>query len=206
MSLGLVASMTAFALAASLSPGPVNLVALSSGLSVGFLQSLRHVSGATCGFTALLLLIGWALQPILDWPPAMTTIRWTGVAFLLYMSVGLVVDDGRFQIRSTRRASFRHGALMQWLNPKAWMASAAGMGAYTVAGDASSVAVFALIFFVVCYASLASWAALGAWLGRRLPTPCQVRWINRGLALALLLSAGSLAVMSLDGTGWASPR
>jgi threonine/homoserine/homoserine lactone efflux protein len=35
MSFGLVASMAAFALAASLSPGPVNLVALSTGLAMG---------------------------------------------------------------------------------------------------------------------------------------------------------------------------
>jgi threonine/homoserine/homoserine lactone efflux protein len=159
------------------------------------------VSGATCGFTALLLLIGWALQPILDWAPAMMTIRWAGVVFLLYMSYGLASDDGHCQARDNRHASFLQGALMQWLNPKAWIASTAGMGAYTAAGDVRSVVIFALIFFVICYASLASWAALGAWLGQRLPAPSQIQWINRGLALMLLFSAGSLAFMSLGDTG-----
>ncbi|WP_110602649.1 LysE family translocator [Salinicola lusitanus] len=206
MSSAVVLPMAAFALAASLSPGPVNLVALSTGLSYGFRHSLRHVSGATCGFTLLLLAIGGALQPVLNWPPAMIAIRWAGVLFLFYMSVGLALDDGHLRARDPRRASFRRGALMQWLNPKAWMASAAGTGAYTSAGSAGSVALFALIFFVICYLSLASWAALGAWLGRRLPTPRQVRWINRGLALMLLLSASSLAVVPLGDTGQASLR
>ncbi|WP_198655681.1 hypothetical protein [Salinicola sp. CR57] len=58
MSSAVVLSMAAFALATSLSPGPVNLVALSTGLSYGFRHSLRHVSGATCSFTLLLLAIG----------------------------------------------------------------------------------------------------------------------------------------------------
>ena len=36
-------SMAAFALAASISPGPVNVVALSSGMQFGLVPSLRQV-------------------------------------------------------------------------------------------------------------------------------------------------------------------
>ena len=56
MTTTLFLSMAAFALAASISPGPVNIVALSSGAQYGFRPSLRHVSGATLGFTLLLVL------------------------------------------------------------------------------------------------------------------------------------------------------
>ena len=48
MSLSL--SMAAFALAASISPGPVNIVALGSGARHGLRASLAHVAGATLGF------------------------------------------------------------------------------------------------------------------------------------------------------------
>ncbi|VTR21722.1 cysteine/O-acetylserine exporter [Serratia fonticola] len=52
-------SMAAFALASSITPGPVNIVALSCvARSFGFTTSLRHVTGATLGFT-LLAGVGW---------------------------------------------------------------------------------------------------------------------------------------------------
>ncbi|WP_110685452.1 LysE family translocator [Salinicola aestuarinus] len=194
MSPTLLASMAAFALAASLSPGPVNLVALSAGMQHGFRHSLRHVTGATCGFTLLLILIWVVLQPLLAWPTVMTTIRWLGIGFLLYLAVGMALDDGHLTSRPLAVATFRRGALMQWLNPKAWMASAAGIGAFTSDADVLGVALFALLFFPICYASLAAWGALGAWLRRRLPEPRKIRWVNRSLALMLAASAIGLAV------------
>ncbi|WP_110668801.1 LysE family translocator [Salinicola halophilus] len=194
MSPTLLVSMAAFALAASLSPGPVNLVALSAGMQRGFRHSLRHVTGATCGFTLLLISIGAVLQPLLAWPAVMTTIRWLGIGFLLYLAWSMALDDGYLTSRPLAVATFRRGALMQWLNPKAWMASAAGIGAFTSDGAVPGVALFALLFFPICYVSLAAWGALGAWLGRRLPEPRKVRWVNRSLALMLAASAMRLAV------------
>jgi threonine/homoserine/homoserine lactone efflux protein len=61
MEFSLLLSMAGFALAMSISPGPVNLVALGTGARYGFTASLRHVVGATLGFILLLLLMGLGL-------------------------------------------------------------------------------------------------------------------------------------------------
>lgn len=61
METSLLLSMAGFALAMSITPGPVNLVALGSGARHGFAASLRHVVGATLGFILLLLLMGLGL-------------------------------------------------------------------------------------------------------------------------------------------------
>lgn len=79
-------SMAAFALASSISPGPVNVVALSAGAQHGLAASLRHVTGATVGFTLLLLLIGLGLHELLArFPNLIEIVKWAGVGFLLYM-------------------------------------------------------------------------------------------------------------------------
>lgn len=84
-------SMAAFALAASISPGPVNVVALSSGMQFGLGPSLRHVLGATVGFVVLLLFTGFGLHEVLkQWPILTDLIRWAGMAFLLYLAWKLV--------------------------------------------------------------------------------------------------------------------
>ncbi|CAE6917526.1 LysE family translocator [Paraburkholderia domus] len=184
-------SMAAFALASSISPGPVNVVALSAGAQHGFAASMRHVTGATIGFTLLLLLIGLGLHALLaHFPNLIDIVKWAGVGFLLYMAYKLAVDDGKLGAdKPTRRPSFAYGAAMQWLNPKAWLASLAGMGAYAADGDGRLVWQFTVVYFVVCYLSIASWAYAGTFLRRYLQEPKRVRLFNRVMAALLAVSA-----------------
>jgi len=58
MTITLILPMTAFALAASISPGPVNLVCLSSGTRYPLSKGLMFVTGATLGFIVLFVAIG----------------------------------------------------------------------------------------------------------------------------------------------------
>ncbi|CAE6835804.1 LysE family translocator [Paraburkholderia nemoris] len=184
-------SMAAFALASSISPGPVNVVALSAGAQHGFAASMRHVTGATLGFTLLLLLIGLGLHELLaHFPNLIDIVKWAGVGFLLYMAYKLAVDDGKLGAdKPTRGPSFAYGAAMQWLNPKAWLASLAGMGAYAADGDGRVVWQFTVVYFVVCYLSIASWAYAGTFLRRYLQDPKRVRFFNRVMAALLAASA-----------------
>ncbi|PZR38907.1 LysE family translocator [Paraburkholderia fungorum] len=184
-------SMAAFALASSISPGPVNVVALSAGAQHGFNASMRHVTGATVGFTLLLLLIGLGLHELLAYfPNLIDIVKWAGIGFLLYMAYKLAVDDGKLGAdKPTRGPSFAYGAAMQWLNPKAWLASLAGMGAYAADGDGRLVWQFTVVYFVVCYLSIASWAYAGTFLRRYLQEPKRVRLFNRTMATLLAASA-----------------
>lgn len=184
-------SMAAFALASSITPGPVNIVALSCGAQFGFTTSLRHVTGATLGFTLLLVLIGLGLHEVLAWWPGLTTaILWAGVVFLLYMAYQLAVDDGRLSPGAQRQApSFWYGALLQWLNPKAWLASVASMGAFVGDGDMRLLWLFAGLYFVICYLSIACWAYAGAMLSGLLQRAHNLRRFNRLMALLLAFSA-----------------
>ncbi|WP_168792205.1 LysE family translocator [Paraburkholderia aromaticivorans] len=189
-------SMAAFALASSISPGPVNIVALSAGAQHGLAASMRHVTGATVGFTVLLLLIGLGLQELLaHFPNLITVVKWAGVGFLFYMAYKLAVDDGQLGAdKPARGPSFAYGAAMQWLNPKAWLASLAGMGAYAADGDGRLVWQFSVVYFVICYVSIASWAYAGTFLRKHLQQPQRVRFFNRVMAALLAASALYLLV------------
>ena len=183
-------SMAAFALVSSITPGPVNIVALSAGAQHGLAASMRHVGGATVGFTLLLLLTGLGLYELMaQWPQAVVAIRWGGIVFLCYLAWQLAVDDGRLSFQAAAGPSWLSGAAMQWLNPKAWLASVAGMGAYVANGDVVLVWRFAAIYFVVCYLSIACWAYAGAMLRRYLADAARIRRFNRAMALLLLASA-----------------
>lgn len=197
MGLAMILPMSAFALAASISPGPVNLVCLSSGTRYPLSQGLVFVTGATLGFIALFIAVGLGLYSVLAVVPGLNeALRWAGVAFLLYLSVRLFRDDGRLPEGETRRApGFMAGALMQWLNPKAWLASASGIGAYTNGGDLQQVALFAALYLPICWLSLGSWVYAGAFLRRYMHQPTVLIAINRTLAVLL---TGSCVYLFLE--------
>ncbi|QBE65978.1 LysE family translocator [Pseudoduganella lutea] len=190
-------SMAAFALASSISPGPVNIVALGAGARHGLMASMRHVSGATLGFTVLLLATGLGLyEALLRWPQLIGMVRWAGIAFLLYLAWKLAADDGALPLDAAgaRGPSLLSGAAMQWLNPKAWLAAVSGMGAFAADGDTAMVWEFAAIYFVVCWLSIFCWAWAGARLRGYLSKPARVRLLNRAMAGLLGASAAWLLV------------
>jgi len=196
--MSLIISMAAFALAASITPGPVNIVALSSWARFGFRASQRHVAGATLGFVLLLILMGLGLHELLQrWPALTQGVQWAGVAFLLYMAFKLAVDKGHLEAKAPGRApSMLYGAVMQWLNPKAWLACVAGMGAFVADGEARLVWQFAAVYLVICYVSVGCWAYAGTFLRGYLHNPAGMRWFNRIMASLLVVSAVYLVLPS----------
>ena len=190
MSLSLILPMSAFALAASISPGPVNLVCLSSGTRYPVSRGLIFVTGATLGFIALFVAVGLGLYSLLTVVPMLETLlRWGGVAFLLYLSIRLAMDSGQLPETGVDKApGFGTGAIMQWLNPKAWLASASGIGAYTSANDLNQILLFASLYLPICWLSLACWVYAGAFLRRYVQRPAVLVTINRTLALLLAIS------------------
>ncbi|EWH03188.1 LysE family translocator [Halomonas sp. BC04] len=196
MSLAMILPMSAFALAASISPGPVNLVCLSSGTRYPLSQGLVFVTGATLGFVVLFVAVGLGLYSILAVVPGLKeALRWAGVAFLLYLSWRLFRDDGRLPEGGAQRApGFMAGALLQWLNPKAWLAAASGIGAYT-SGDLHQVILFAALYLPICWLSLGSWVYAGAFLRRYVYRPAVLLTVNRTLAVLL---AGSCLFLLIE--------
>lgn len=141
MSLSVALSMLVFALVASISPGPVNIVGLSSGARYPLSKGLIFITGATLGFVILFLAIGYGLSALLvTFPTFEKWLTWIGIAFLLYLSYRLACDDGNINDESIVKVpGFFTGFFMQWLNPKAWIASAAGISAYTENGNLAQI-------------------------------------------------------------------
>lgn len=195
--MSVVISMTAFALAACITPGASNIVALSYGSQFGVTRSQLHALGSAAGFTVIMLLTGFGLHEVLErWPGLTEVIRWGGTAFLLYLAWKIAADNGEISSdKSTDRPAFWRAATIQWVNPKGWMVAAAGIGAFAADGESTTVWMFCVISAVVCYLSVASWLFAGAYLRRFLTSARRIRTFNRTMAVLLACSAVSLLFM-----------
>lgn len=187
MTFSLIISMSLFSLAASLSPGPVNLVCIGSGARYGTFIGLRFVTGATVGFIVLFVAIGLSLHYIMTFLPMITQVlQWGGVVFLLHLSYKLFRDNGDIKMTEASSApSFMTGAYMQWLNPKAWLASLAGIVSYIPDPNGQDLIIFTGLYFVICWLSLSVWVMAGVVLGRFIENAKGMRILNKTLAILL---------------------
>ena len=191
-------AMALLALAMSISPGPVNLISLSSGVNYGFARTFSFVSGATIGFTLLLVVLGLGLGAITNrYPTLMNIAAISGALYLAYLGYLIATAKPELSTRQQAQPTFLQGFVLQWLNPKAWIACVAGISAFQLGGAAGQLMVFATLYFVICYLSIASWALLGAKASVLINSPTKVQWFNRIVGIGLMVVAVNLIWISL---------
>lgn len=179
--------MTGFALAASATPGPVNIIGAMTGARYGAARAVAFVTGATASFLALFLTFGTGMLAGTGWMLALARpMTLIGSVYLLWMAWGLLNDDGTVKPHDLPRPpGFWSGALVQGLNPKAWLAVFSSLAAFVLPlpDRVTGLVVFAALFGLVCWLSLILWAWGGARIGQG-----RMRLFNRLMALALALS------------------
>jgi threonine/homoserine/homoserine lactone efflux protein len=185
-----VISMLLYSFSMSASPGPVNLITLSSGVNNGFRQTMPFVSGATIGFVVLLLGIGLGLSTITDlYPNLLNTFKYLGSGFVAYMGLSLFRSGAMLGAGKQSQPTFMQGALLQWLNPKAWVACLAGVSAFNASESLQQLILFSGIYFMICYLSIALWAFSGHQIQGLLKRPSFYQMFNRLMGSILILVA-----------------
>jgi len=192
--MALFLSMLLFSFSMSATPGPVNLITLSSGVNFGFKQTIPFVSGATIGFVLLLVAIGLGLGSVTNqFPILLNVFKYAGSAFVAYMGWSILRAKGKLNPNSESKPTFLQGALLQWLNPKAWIACLAGISAFNTSSSLQQLYLFACIYFVVCYFSIALWAFSGQKIQHLLAQPSYYRTFNQLMGSMLIGVAAWLA-------------
>ncbi len=188
-------AMAVYALTMSISPGPVNMVTLSSGVSYGFRGALPFVTGASTGFAALLLLVGLGVgQVAVAAPLFLQVLSVAGALFIVYVGYSIATAEAVINRSSETSSSFVRGWVMQWLNPKAWIAAVSGIAAFEVE-TVSLLLQFVTLYFVLCFCSIACWAWLGDKLSVLLTNERAVRIFNGVMGTMLILVALYLLIL-----------
>lgn len=187
----LIVAMSLFALSMSISPGPVNMVIVASGANHGFWRTFPFVSGATIGFTLLLVFVGfWFLAVIEHYPVFFKYLGLAGSAFILYVGYKIASSRPELAVEEADIPNFLQGFMLQWLNPKAWVACASGAALFSSPHTHLTLITFMGIYFVVCYLSLAAWAVLGDRVSTLLNSALRIRLFNLAMGGMLMATAG----------------
>lgn len=198
MELGLIFAMSMFSLSMSISPGPVNMVIIASGANHGFWRTFPFVSGATIGFTLLLIFISfWFLGMIESHPIFFQYLAMTGSAFIIYVGYKIASSHPELSVEKSDIPNFMQGFMLQWLNPKAWIACASGAVLFSTPQTHATLFAFIIIYFVICYLSLAAWAFLGDRVSILLNSVLRIRIFNLIMGGMLILIAFYMLYLQL---------
>lgn len=186
----LLPALVLFAVVTLFTPGPNNIMLMTSGLNFGVRRTLPHAAGVVLGFAFMVLMVGLGLGAIFAaWPLLYTIIKFAGAAYLLYLAWKIAhagpVEGGK----AGTPLNFTQAAIFQWVNGKAWVMAVGAVTAYAaVASYPWNAVLIAAVFSVFGVTSSAAWILFGTGLRRIVSDPKSVRVFNWTMAGLLVLS------------------
>jgi threonine/homoserine/homoserine lactone efflux protein len=197
-----------FCFASCATPGPNNLMLLTSGVNYGFKRTLPHMMGINIGFGVMVFLIGLGLAQLFQiYPSLHTTMKWGSIAFMLYLSWKIATSEApmTLQPNTDKGSSFKsdlnqgsqpllwwQAALFQWINPKGWAMGLSAIAAYVPESNGSAsmphLTVLALMFMLINIPVGMAWTLFGVRLRTWLANDKNRRAFNYVMALLLVLS------------------
>lgn len=183
-------SILIFAISSTVTPGPNNIMILTSGLNYGVKNSIPHLLGISFGFPVMIIVIGFGFSIIFEkYPLFNEVIKILGVVYLLYLA-WLIASSSPVSLegKKSKPLNFFQAALFQWVNPKAWVVATGAVSAYTsVSSDIFAQVIFiALAFLIVAIPSLSVWLIFGVGIKQYLKSPRHQKIFNLSMALLLI--------------------
>jgi threonine/homoserine/homoserine lactone efflux protein len=192
MSQPLLIAFVLFAIVMFFTPGPNNIMLLSSGLTHGFRRTLPHMAGITIGFAFMIAAVGLGLGTIfIAYPVLQTILKYAGAGYLIYLAVAIALSGTAPSGADNPRGpmTFWGAAVFQWVNAKGWVIVIGTITAYAaIASFPWNILIQTAISLVMGTFSTMVWALFGSALRPVLRSPRAVRAFNIVMAALLLAS------------------
>jgi threonine/homoserine/homoserine lactone efflux protein len=192
MSQPLLIAFVVFATVMFFTPGPNNIMVLSSGLTYGFRRTVPHIAGISIGFAFMVGAVGFGFETIfLAYPVLQTILKYAGAAYLIYLAAVIAMSEPVTPGQDNRRGpmTFWGAAMFQWVNVKGWVMVIGTITAY--AGIASfpwNIVIQVVLSLLLGVMSTSTWTLSGSSLRPFMTSPRAVRAFNMVMAVLLLAS------------------
>jgi threonine/homoserine/homoserine lactone efflux protein len=192
MSHELLFAFIVFAVVMFITPGPNNIMVLSSGLTYGFRRTVPHIAGITIGFAFMIAAVGLGFGTIfVAFPVLQTILKYAGAAYLVYLAIAIALSGPPKTAAADGRGpmTFWGAALFQWVNVKGWVMVIGTITAYAaIARFPWNIAIQVVLALALGTVSTSIWTWFGSALRPFLTSERAVRIFNIVMALLLLAS------------------
>jgi len=191
MSHQLLFAFVVFAAVMFFTPGPNNIMVLSSGLTYGFRRTMPHILGITFGFAFMVGAVGLGFGTVfLAFPILQTILKYAGAAYLIYLAAAIAMSGPPKPGEASRGPmTFWGAALFQWVNVKGWVMVIGTITAYAaIAAFPWNIAIQTGLSLLMGIISTSIWTLFGSALRPVLTSSTAVRIFNVVMAILLLAS------------------
>nr|WP_157766961.1 LysE family transporter [uncultured Blautia sp.] len=166
MTFDVLSSLAVYALVTGWSPGPNNVLLLSTTGRFGLKRSMKLITGIWTGFLTIMLLcavFSVGLGRLL--PGAVPYLKYIGAAYILYLAFTVLkrkpvrADDG-----TGKDPSFVSGFLLQFINVKVILYGISALSSYVLPYESSVPALIFFAFFLTFFGATGNlvWALIGS--------------------------------------------
>jgi threonine/homoserine/homoserine lactone efflux protein len=192
MSNSLLIAFCVFAAVMFITPGPNNIMLLSSGLTYGFRPTIPHIAGITIGFAFMVGAVGVGLGTIfIAYPVLQTILKYAGAAYLIYLAAVIAMSKPVTPGQDNRRGpmTFWGAAMFQWVNVKGWVMVIGTITAYAgIARFPWNIFIQVTLSLLLGAMSTSTWTLSGSSLRSFMTSPRAVRAFNIVMAALLVAS------------------
>jgi threonine/homoserine/homoserine lactone efflux protein len=190
-------ALSVFAAVSSGTPGPNNLMILTSGVNFGMKRSIPHLMGITLGFCFMIFCVGMGLQSMFTvFPQLETVLRYGGTLYLLWLAWKIAnsgpPSSATGEGKTAKPMGFWAATAFQWVNPKAWFMAISAITTYaSTTGSGSKlvqVLLVVLIFGLINLPLVACWGWFGSAMRQFLQDPKKLKLFNWTMAILLVAS------------------
>lgn len=195
----MIISIATFTLSTVLTPGPNNIMLLSSGLTFGYKRTIPHMLGIMIGFPFMVLLVGLGLGIVFErFPLIFSALKIVGILYLLWMAFKIANNKSSFDVKEAEKSkpfTFVQSAAFQWVNPKAWIMAITAISIFVTSQENNfmQVLIIALIYMLSGLISTNTWTAGGVVLKRFIKSQSSIKIFN--VIMAILLVASVLPII-----------
>lgn len=187
----LLLALASFALVTVITPGPNNLMLMTSGANFGFRRSIPHMLGVGLGFPIMIFFVGIGVMQVFDlWPLSYTILKVLSVLYMLYLAwkIANTVPPSDAPEATGTPLTFLQASAFQWVNPKAWSMALGAITLYATGRDLAAILWVSGTYVAMGCISTTSWTVLGQQLRRLLNRPNRLRVFNWAMATLLVAS------------------
>lgn len=186
-----IMALFTFTIVSQITPGPNNIMLMSSGTNFGVRKSLPHVTGIVLGISLLVFLVGSGLTKIFTLYPILQQIlKVLSISYLLYLSykVAVFAPVSSNTNSDIKPFTFIQAAMFQWVNPKLWTMALSAVTLYAPSNTTQDVLKVTLMFGCVSIPTAFSWVILGGQIRKMLSSHIKLKVFNFIMATLLLSS------------------
>ena len=192
--LSTIIAIATFSLTTYITPGPTNIILLSSVITFGYKKSIPFMIANILSYTIMIIIIGLGVGIFLtEHPKIMEVLKIVGVLYLCWMAWKIANDTSSYDTDNyseNKPFTFWQSIIYPWLNPKAWIVNSSAISLFLTSegNNIYQISIIVLFIFIASVISNYTWAFGGIILKKFLRNKTIVSRFNKTMAILLIVS------------------